>query len=80
MLMKADKPLIVAGGGIINADASDLLVEFANGQKNMHNLVGLGDYLENAFGRKVDLVTKPSLSKHIGPHILREVQYASFAD
>ena len=29
MLMTADKPLIVAGGGIINADASDLLVEFA---------------------------------------------------
>ena len=29
MLMKADKPLIVAGGGIINADASELLVEFA---------------------------------------------------
>jgi len=29
MLEGADKPLIVAGGGIINADASDLLVEFA---------------------------------------------------
>jgi tartronate-semialdehyde synthase len=29
MLMTADKPLIVAGGGIINADASDLLVELA---------------------------------------------------
>lgn len=29
MLMTAEKPLIVAGGGIINADASDLLVEFA---------------------------------------------------
>ena len=29
MLMAADKPLIVAGGGIINADASELLVEFA---------------------------------------------------
>ncbi|MFM2187961.1 MAG: glyoxylate carboligase [Pseudomonadota bacterium] len=29
MLMAAEKPLIVAGGGIINADASDLLVEFA---------------------------------------------------
>jgi len=29
MLLAADKPLIVAGGGIINADASDLLVEFA---------------------------------------------------
>src|SRR5436190_14621207 len=29
MLAAADKPLIVAGGGIINADASALLVEFA---------------------------------------------------
>ena len=29
MLDAAEKPLIVAGGGIINADASDLLVEFA---------------------------------------------------
>ena len=29
LLATADKPLIVAGGGIINAEASDLLVEFA---------------------------------------------------
>jgi len=29
MLNDAEKPVIVAGGGIINADASDLLVEFA---------------------------------------------------
>jgi tartronate-semialdehyde synthase len=29
MLNASDKPLIVAGGGIINADASDLLQEFA---------------------------------------------------
>ncbi|TDD54476.1 glyoxylate carboligase [Kribbella antibiotica] len=29
MLINADHPLIVAGGGIINADAADLLVEFA---------------------------------------------------
>jgi tartronate-semialdehyde synthase len=29
MLLAADKPLIVAGGGIINADASSLLQEFA---------------------------------------------------
>ena len=29
MLNKAQRPLIVAGGGIINADASDLLVKFA---------------------------------------------------
>ncbi|MFY0989919.1 glyoxylate carboligase [Halomonas sp. C05BenzN] len=29
MLQEAERPLIVAGGGIVNADASDLLVEFA---------------------------------------------------
>ncbi|HEY0353876.1 MAG TPA: glyoxylate carboligase [Enterovirga sp.] len=29
MLNEAERPVIVAGGGIINADASDLLVEFA---------------------------------------------------
>lgn len=29
MLNEQEKPLIVAGGGILNADASDLLVEFA---------------------------------------------------
>ena len=29
MLEQAERPLIVAGGGIINADASELLVEFA---------------------------------------------------
>lgn len=29
MLNEAERPLLIAGGGIINADASDLLVEFA---------------------------------------------------
>ena len=29
MLNEAERPLIIAGGGIINADASDLLVQFA---------------------------------------------------
>ncbi|WP_298355754.1 glyoxylate carboligase [Rhodoblastus sp.] len=29
MLNESERPLIVAGGGVINADASDLLVEFA---------------------------------------------------
>lgn len=29
MLEEADKPLLVAGGGVINADASELLTEFA---------------------------------------------------
>ena len=29
MLNAAERPLIVSGGGIINADARDLLVQFA---------------------------------------------------
>jgi tartronate-semialdehyde synthase len=29
MLNEAERPMIIAGGGVINADASDLLVEFA---------------------------------------------------
>ncbi len=58
----------------------DLLVEFSKGQKNIRNLVGLADYLEDSFGKKVELVTKESLSKYIGPHILKEVKYASLVN
>ncbi len=29
MLLRAERPLIVAGGGVVNADASELLVQFA---------------------------------------------------
>ena len=34
--------------------------------------------LEDLFGRRVDLVTTEALSPHIGPHILREVEYVTF--
>ncbi len=56
----------------------DLLVDFQREKKTLHNLVNLGDYLENLFGRKVDLVTPQGLSKYIGPSIMKEVQYATF--
>ncbi len=44
MLNDAERPLIVAGGGIINADASDLLVEFAEltGAPVIPTLMGWG--------------------------------------
>ncbi|PZP94813.1 MAG: glyoxylate carboligase [Variovorax paradoxus] len=44
MLAASSKPLIVAGGGIINADASDLLVEFAelSGVPVIPTLMGWG--------------------------------------
>src|SRR5215467_1821821 len=49
MLAAADKPLIVAGGGIINADASALLVEFAEltGVPVIPTLMGWGSIPDN---------------------------------
>jgi len=44
LLAEAERPLIVAGGGIVNADAADLLVEFAelNGIPVIPTLMGWG--------------------------------------
>src|SRR5438270_13059334 len=49
MLCAAEKPLIVAGGGIINADASPLLVEFAEvtGVPVIPTLMGWGTIHDN---------------------------------
>lgn len=54
----------------------DILVEFEPGQKTFDNFMHLAFFLEELLGRKVDLVTAESLSPYIGPHILREVEYA----
>ena len=55
----------------------DLLIEFESGQKNYDNYIHLAFFIEELLGRPVDLVTPESLSPYIGPHILREVEYAS---
>lgn len=55
----------------------DILVEFEEGQKSFDNFMGLSFFLEELLGRKIDLLTPESLSPHIGPNILREVEYAS---
>jgi len=54
----------------------DILVEFEPGNKTFANFMRLAFLFEELFGRKVDLVTLESLSPHIGPHILQEVEYA----
>lgn len=54
----------------------DILVEFEPGQKTFDNFVQLAFFLKDLLGRKVDLVTPESLSPYIGPHILKEVEYA----
>lgn len=53
----------------------DLLVEFEPGQKSFINFANLGFFLEEVLGRKVELVTRESLSPHAGAEILEEIEY-----
>jgi uncharacterized protein len=57
----------------------DLLVEFAPAQHSFDNFMELSFFLEDLFGRRVELVTPEALSPHLGPHILREVERVSIA-
>ena len=52
----------------------DILVEFAPGQKTFNHFMELGFFLEELFGRRVDLLTPESLSPYIGPYILKEAE------
>ena len=70
-------------GSFIRNDATDqsdvdMLVEFVPGQKTFDHFMQLAFFLEDLLGRKVDLITPEALSPYIGPHILREVEYATF--
>lgn len=60
-----------------NSDV-DLLVEFDPAQKTYDNFMELSFFLEDLLGRKVEMVTPQSLSKHIGPHILNKAEYVPF--
>ncbi|MGH9948069.1 MAG: nucleotidyltransferase family protein [Pyrinomonadaceae bacterium] len=53
----------------------DILVDFKPDEKTFDNFMNLAFYLEGLLGREVDLVTRESLSPHIGPKILTEVEY-----
>lgn len=53
----------------------DILVTFKPEKKTFDNFMSLSFFLEDLFGRSVDLITIESLSPHIGPHILNEVEY-----
>ena len=61
-----------------NSDV-DFFIHFDPQFKTLKNFVGLGDMLEELTGRKIELVTPQSLSKYIGPYILKEVEYVPFA-
>ena len=57
----------------------DLLVDIRKEKKTFKNFMALNYFLESLFNRKVELVTKQSLSPYIGPHILNTVEYVAFA-
>jgi predicted nucleotidyltransferase len=55
----------------------DFLVDFDPGQKSYDNFMDLSFFLEDLLGRKVELVTPQSLSKYIGPHILKQAEHVA---
>ncbi len=53
----------------------DFLVEFKRKKETFKNLVHLAFFLEDVTGRKVEVVTKGSLSKYFGHRILAATEY-----
>jgi predicted nucleotidyltransferase len=52
----------------------DLLVDFVPLKKTSHNFFELSVLLEQILGRRIELVTRQSLSPILGPYILIEVE------
>jgi uncharacterized protein len=57
----------------------DFFIHFDPERKTFKNFMRLAEMLEEITGRKIELVTPQSLSKYIGPYILKEVEYVTFA-
>ncbi len=55
----------------------DILVEFEPGQETFDNFLGLAEFLEELFGRKVDLLTPESLNPRFGHYLLEEAEHAA---
>lgn len=54
----------------------DILVEFRRGQETFDHYMDLKFYLEDLFGRKVDLVMKGAIKRRLREYIMDEVVYA----
>ncbi len=63
----------VARGEAKKGSDVDVLVEFEKDKKNFHNFIVLSFFLEDLFGRKVDLITTSGLDKYIRPYVEKEV-------
>lgn len=53
----------------------DLIVDFKEGWKTFDNYMNLKFYLEELFGKKVDLVIKSVINPRIKPFIIEEAIY-----
>ncbi len=63
----------IARGEMTPISDTRILVEFAGGQATFRNFMGLIQYLENLFDRKVDLVTTGGIDPYLKPYIEDEV-------
>jgi len=53
----------------------DILVKFRDGEETFHHYMDLKFFLEDLFGRKVDLVIHDTLKPRLRGPVLREVVY-----
>lgn len=58
----------------------DFIVEFEKDKKSYSSYIKLAFFLEDLFGRKVDLLTNKSLSPYLGPRILNETEYVTLGN
>ncbi len=65
-----------ARGGERPESDVDVLVVFQKGQKTFNHYMDCKFYLEDLFGRKVDLVMREVIKKQLKKPILNEVIYA----
>ena len=55
-------------------------MHFAPGRKSFDSFMSLSFLLEEELGRPIELLTPESLSPHLGPRILDEVDYVEIGD
>ncbi|WP_067052306.1 nucleotidyltransferase family protein [Methanofollis ethanolicus] len=53
----------------------DILIEFEEGRRSFDTYMDLTFFLEDLFGRHVDLVDQDTLKPGLAPHILQSVRY-----
>jgi uncharacterized protein len=58
----------------------DFIIDFQSDKKTYKNILDIGDFLENLYGRKVDLITPQSLKPSFITYINSDIQYVAFVE